>query len=75
MKKKLILDKKTITQLSEKEQSKILGGEAWTTSFGSCTGGLCCSPQPTLSQLNLCTSDRLPNGCPKDPTPTPTPAQ
>jgi len=72
MKKKLILDKKTITQLSEKEQSKILGGEALTTSYGSCTGFLCCSP-PIVLTLEICNSDHLPNGCPKDPTPTPTP--
>jgi len=69
MKKKLILDKKTITQLSEKEQAKVLGGEAWTTSFGSCTGGLCCSPPPQNTVATVCD----PNGCPHDPTPTPTP--
>ncbi|SDH45320.1 hypothetical protein SAMN05421827_12512 [Pedobacter terrae] len=68
MKKKLVLNKKTITELSQKEQSKVLGGsnEAWTTSFGSCTGGLCCSAQPTTSQLRLCPSDNLPNGCPSN---------
>ncbi len=62
MKKKLSLKKTTITELSDKEQSKILGGNAFTTSFRSCTGGLCCSPQPKITQLyTTCLSDGQPS--------------
>lgn len=62
MKKKLTLDKKTITQLSKKEQSNVKGG-AWTTSFGSCTGWLCCEEQPktsTAGGYTSCHSDQDP---------------
>ncbi len=46
MKKKLELKKKTISVLSERDLQVMEGGEEsggnLTTSFGSCTGFLCC---------------------------------
>lgn len=60
-KKKLTLDKKTITQLSKKEQANVCGGAAWTTSFGSCTGWLCCEEQPKITEVyTTCQSDQDP---------------
>ena len=51
MKKKLKLNKDVITKLTSSEQSKVLGGG--TTSYGSCTGFLCCNPAsgPQCTQL------------------------
>lgn len=38
--KKLKLNKEFITSLSKEESKKVLGG--FTTSYGYCTGALCC---------------------------------
>jgi hypothetical protein len=75
--KKLTLNKKTITKLSVAEQSSVMGGLAFTTSFGSCTGFLCCDPQPKITELyTTCQSDGQPTrpdcnsqACPTNPPP------
>lgn len=44
--KKLELNKKVITVLTDQEKETIKGGG--TTSYSNCTGFLCCSPQPCV---------------------------
>ncbi|SEN63231.1 hypothetical protein SAMN05216436_11936 [bacterium A37T11] len=47
--KKLKLNKKIISTLSESEAKLVKGGEGnmWTTSYDSCTGFTCCTPYTT----------------------------
>ncbi|WP_118975178.1 hypothetical protein [Taibaiella koreensis] len=55
---KLKLGKDVVSSLTKAEQNNLLGGEPqWTTSFGNCSGFLCCNPTgltKTYSQVFKC---------------------
>lgn len=56
--KKLTLNKSVISKLTDSEQDGVKGGAAEvTTSFGGCTGFLCCNqpmPDCTSNELYSC---------------------
>ncbi|WP_157977098.1 class I lanthipeptide [Taibaiella helva] len=55
---KLKLGKEVVSSLTRNEQRSLQGGEPqWTTSFGDCSGFLCCNPTgltKTYSQVFKC---------------------
>lgn len=66
---KLQFRKQAIANLSKSESENVQGGKpAWTTSFGNCSGFLCCSPTKSTVLIDdffptlKCTTDNNDNG-------------
>ncbi|PSK93280.1 class I lanthipeptide [Taibaiella chishuiensis] len=66
---KLQFRKEAIVNLNRSEMSHVQGGEAaWTTSFGKCSGFLCCSPSKS-KELIKDIIDNITNDCGGNNTP------